>query len=75
MSALHGYGLEGLRQRIETGVMETTGRIAATIRVNLESAQLRYVRLSRPTMFVNLFQCMASTNQQCIYLFILVKLF
>ncbi|XP_077338932.1 putative GTP-binding protein 6 isoform X1 [Lithobates pipiens] len=43
VSALHGYGLEGLKQRIETGVMETTGRIAATIRVNLESAQLSWL--------------------------------
>ncbi|XP_018428655.1 PREDICTED: putative GTP-binding protein 6 [Nanorana parkeri] len=43
VSALIGYGLEDLKQRIETEVMESTGRIVATIRVNLESAQLSWL--------------------------------
>ncbi|KAM5180363.1 putative GTP-binding protein 6 [Mantella aurantiaca] len=43
VSALLGYGLEDLKQSIETGVMESTGRIVTKIRVNLESSQLSWL--------------------------------
>ncbi|CAI9548228.1 unnamed protein product [Staurois parvus] len=43
VSALHGSGLEDLKQCIETGLMETTGRIITTIRINLESVELSWL--------------------------------
>ncbi|XP_040281095.1 putative GTP-binding protein 6 isoform X1 [Bufo bufo] len=43
MSALLGYGLDKLKQSIESTVMTNTGRIIMTIRVNLESPQLSWL--------------------------------
>ncbi|KAM3934231.1 putative GTP-binding protein 6 [Leptodactylus fuscus] len=43
MSALLGYGLEELKERIEKTVMTNTNRIIMTIRVNLESPQLSWL--------------------------------
>ncbi|XP_063809154.1 putative GTP-binding protein 6 [Pseudophryne corroboree] len=43
VSALLGYGLDGLKQHIEKAVMKNTGRISMTIRVNLEGPQLSWL--------------------------------
>lgn len=43
VSALLGYGLDKLKQCVESTVMANTGRNIMTIKVHLESPQLRYV--------------------------------
>ncbi|KAM9320009.1 putative GTP-binding protein 6 [Gastrophryne carolinensis] len=43
VSALLGHGLEELKHHIENEVMQNTGRMATTIRVNLESPQLSWL--------------------------------
>ncbi|OCT92515.1 hypothetical protein XELAEV_18015572mg [Xenopus laevis] len=43
VSALHGHGLEDLKQQVETAVMKSTGRNVVTIKVNLESPQLSWL--------------------------------
>ncbi|XP_077153025.1 putative GTP-binding protein 6 isoform X2 [Ranitomeya variabilis] len=44
VSALFGVGLDELKQRVQSIVMTNTERLIVTIRVNLESPQLRIIR-------------------------------
>ncbi|XP_043928401.1 putative GTP-binding protein 6 [Protopterus annectens] len=43
ISALHGYGLEELKQRIENAVLKSTGRQIMTLRVKLSGLQLSWL--------------------------------
>ncbi|XP_075446713.1 putative GTP-binding protein 6 isoform X1 [Ascaphus truei] len=53
VSALLGYGLERLRQEVETAVMKSTGRNIVTIKVNLESPQLSWLYKEATVQEVN----------------------
>ncbi|XP_068124211.1 putative GTP-binding protein 6 [Hyperolius riggenbachi] len=53
VSALIGSGLEELKKRIETAVLESTGRIITAIRVNLESPQLSWLYKEATVLEVN----------------------
>lgn len=41
ISALHGHGLEELKEEIEKKILKATGKKILTITVNLEGPQLR----------------------------------
>lgn len=41
ISALHGHGLEELKEEIEKKILKATGKKILTIKVNLQGPQLR----------------------------------
>ncbi|KAG8456631.1 hypothetical protein GDO86_002419 [Hymenochirus boettgeri] len=53
VSALFGYGMEGLKQQIETAVMMSTGRTVMTINLDLESPQLNWLYKEASVQEVN----------------------